>query len=380
MSSEAPRRNAPPTWQCECGTELPSNFLVCPSCHRLVHKDRLTHLTREAKSYEEAGDLRAALMGLREALTLLPAGTQQHTRLSARTTRLSDAVDRGEGLDASTSAATSSSSSTRVDGGVDYSTGPAYPDTPSTAKKDNSLLRAGASAGGVGLLLWKFKFILVFVATKAKLLLLGLGKASTLLSMLVSLGVYWTIWGWQFALGVVLSIYVHEMGHVAALRRFGIPASAPMFIPGFGAVVRMETYPQTAKEDARVGLAGPIYGLGCAALVAAAYYATGYPLLAAIASVGAWINLFNLVPIWQLDGSRGFRALSKLDRWIFVVLAGTCGLFFDEGLYLAIAAVGVFQIFSSEAPAEGDRRTATEFAVLLVGLGLIAALNVPTPS
>ena len=384
MSSEDPRGNAPPAWRCECGTELPAIFLVCPSCHRLVHKDRLTHLTREAKSYEEAGDLRAALMGLREALTLLPAGTQQHTRLSARTTRLSDAVDRGEGLDASTSAATSSSSSTRVDGGVDYSTGPAYPDnpstTPSTTKKDNSLFRAGAAAGGVGLLLWKFKFILVFVATKAKLLLLGLGKASTLLSMLVSLGVYWTIWGWQFALGVVLSIYVHEMGHVAALRRFGIPASAPMFIPGVGAVVRMETYPQTAKEDARVGLAGPIYGLGCAALVAAAYYATGYPLLAAIASVGAWINLFNLVPIWQLDGSRGFRALSKLDRWIFVVLAGTCGLFFDEGLYLAIAAVGAFRIFSSEAPAEGDRRTATEFAVLLVGLGLIAALNVPTPA
>ena len=380
MSNEAPRRNVLPAWRCECGTELPSNFLVCPSCHRLVHKDRLTQLTREAKSYEEAGDLRAALIGLREALTLLPVGTHQHTRLSALTTRLSDAVDRGEGLDARTSAATSSSSFTRVDGGVDYSTSPAYPDNPSTTKKDNSLFRAGATAGGLGLLLWKFKFILVFVATKAKLLLLGLGKASTLLSMLVSLGVYWTIWGWQFALGVVLSIYVHEMGHVAALRRFGIPASAPMFIPGFGAVVRMETYPQTAKEDARVGLAGPIYGFGCAALVAAAYYATSYPLLAAIASVGAWINLFNLVPIWQLDGNRGFRALSKLDRWIFVVLAGTCGLFFDEGLYLAIAAVGAFRIFSSEAPAEGDRRTATEFAVLLVGLGLIVALDVPTPA
>lgn len=380
MSLEAPSRNAPTAWRCECGTELPANFLVCPSCHRLVHKDRLTQLTREAKSYEDAGDLRAALMSLREALTLLPTGTRQRTRLSAQTTRLSDAVDRGEGLDASTSAAPSSSSSTRVDAGVDYSTGPASPDTPSSTKKGNSLIRAGASAGGIGLLLWKFKFILVFVATKAKLLLLGLGKASTLLSMLVSLGVYWTIWGWQFALGVVLSIYVHEMGHVAALRRFGIPASAPMFIPGFGAVVRMETYPQTTKEDARVGLAGPIYGLGCAALVTTAYYATGYPLLAAIASVGAWINLFNLVPIWQLDGSRGFRALSKLDRWIFVVLAGTCGLFFDEGLYLAIAAVGVFRIFSSEAPAEGDRRTATEFAVLLVGLGLIAALNVPTPA
>ena len=384
MSPEAAHGNRS-AWQCECGTELPANFLACPTCHRLVHKDRLTHLTREAQTYQEAGDLRAALVCLREALTLLPAGTRQHTQISARTTRLSDAVDQGEGLEMSASAAGDlatprpgmSPQANEFAGRAHPTSTGVHETAPATG---NPLFRVGAAAGGIGLLFWKFKFVLVFLATKAKLLLLGLGKATTLLSMLLSLGVYWTIWGWQFALGVVLSIYVHEMGHVAALRRFGIPASAPMFIPGLGAVVRMETYPQTAREDARVGLAGPIYGLACAVVVAAAYYATDFPLLAAIASVGAWINLFNLIPIWQLDGSRGFRALSKVDRWIFVALAGTCGLIFDEGLFLAIAAVGLFRAFSSDAPAEGDRRTATEFAVLLIGLGLIAALDVPTPA
>ena len=77
--------------------------------------------------------------------------------------------------------------------------------------------------GAVGLMFWK-----------VKALFLGLTKGTTLLSMLLSLGVYWAMWGWKFALGLVLSIYVHEMGHVITLRRYGFKASAPMFIPGFG--------------------------------------------------------------------------------------------------------------------------------------------------
>jgi Zn-dependent protease len=84
------------------------------------------------------------------------------------------------------------------------------------------------------LFIWKFKVVLSFILTKGKLLLLGLTKGPTFLSMLLSVGVYWTAWGWRFAVGVVESIYVHAMGHVAMLRRFGIPATAPMFIPGFG--------------------------------------------------------------------------------------------------------------------------------------------------
>src|SRR5437870_5020636 len=93
--------------------------------------------------------------------------------------------------------------------------------------------------------------------------------------MLLSAGLYWTIWGWKFAFGLVLSIYIHEMGHVQALQRYGIKATAPMFIPGFGAVIRLKQHPADAREDARVGLAGPLRGLRAALAAYAVYRATG---------------------------------------------------------------------------------------------------------
>lgn len=54
-----------------------------------------------------------------------------------------------------------------------------------------------------------------------------------------------------------------------------------------------------------MGLAGPLWGLAAAIAAALAYLATDAPIWAAIARFGAWINLFNLLPVWQLDGSRG---------------------------------------------------------------------------
>src|SRR5204862_5456159 len=117
----------------------------------------------------------------------------------------------------------------------------------------------------LALLLVKFKSVLLIVLTKGKFLLLGLTKLPTLLSMLAWIGVYWSLWGWRFALGMGVSIYIHEMGHVWMLRRFGIRATAPMFIPGFGALVRLQQHPTTVVADARIGLAGPVWALGAAA-------------------------------------------------------------------------------------------------------------------
>src|SRR5262249_21773650 len=144
-----------------------------------------------------------------------------------------------------------------------------------------------AGVGGLALLLWKFKFVAILALGKAKFLLLGLAKASTFFSMILSLGVYWAAWGWKFAVGLIVSIYIHEMGHVAALRGFGIKASAPMFIPGLGAVVRMQQMPGDPRQDARVGLAGPIWGLGAAIAAALSYLISAWPIWWAIARVGA---------------------------------------------------------------------------------------------
>lgn len=359
--------------RCQCGTDLAPGLLVCPICQRLIHAEALTRLTKEASALESAGDMRGSLSKLRKALVMLPADTRQHATLHARASRLSNAIDEGLGGSENGPVPTASSAPRSGDGPA-----LAAPESAEAAKDPNPLIKGGAALGGLALLLWKFKFVLVFLMTKAKLLLLGLSKTTTLLSMLLSLGLYWSLWGWRFALGLVLSIYVHEMGHVAALRRFGIPASAPMFLPGFGAVVRMDAYPQTAREDARIGLAGPLWGLGCAGFVAAAYYATGIPMLAAIASVGAWINLFNLVPIWQLDGGRGFRALSRPGRWGILAVVALCGVAFEEGLYVLIGLGGLLRAFSKDAPTENDTRTASEFAVLLIALGFLTKIVVPT--
>lgn len=345
--------------RCVCGTELPPELLACPGCRRLVHAAALKERVAAADGLEAEGDVRGALGELREALELLPAGSRQHALVGDRVARLSDRIDSGVPAVPSP-----------VPEGVT-----AAPESPEPGRWGVAW-KVGSAAGAIGLLVWKFKFVVVFLATKAKLLVLGLSKSTTLLSMILSLGVYWSLWGWRFALGLVLSIYVHEMGHISALRRFGIRATAPMFIPGLGAMVRMKQYPHTVREDARVGLAGPIWGLGAAIAVLVAYAVTRHPLLAAVASVGAWINLFNLVPFWTLDGGRGFRALSRGQRWIVVAVIAAVFAVSQEGMLALLGIAAIVQAFGSGAPNLGDRRTLLEYTALVVCLSAVAALPV----
>jgi len=215
------------------------------------------------------------------------------------------------------------------------------------------------------------------VITKAKLLVLGLTKASTLLSMLLSMGVYWTLWGWKFAAGFVVSIYIHEMGHVQALTRYGIKATAPMFIPGVGAFIRLKQYPTDRREDARVGLAGPIWGAGAAVAAYGAYLATGAGIWGAIAHVGAYINLFNLLPVWQLDGGRGFRALTRPQRWIAVVVVGLAWLLTGEGLVVLLVVAGAAAAWFGDAAPEPDRTALLQYTWLVALLSLMTKITVP---
>jgi len=231
-----------------------------------------------------------------------------------------------------------------------------------------------AGAGALGIVLLKFKWVLLFLLTKAKVLLVGLTQAKTFLSMALALGVYTTIYGWQFALGLVVSIYIHEMGHVVWLRHFGIPATAPMFIPGVGAFVRLKAHPATVGEDARVGLAGPVWGAAAAILALALGFAFDRPILFAIARVGAWINVFNLLPVWQLDGGRGFAALSRRQRGIVAGVAWVLALAGVDGVLFIVAIAATFRAASpGTAPEQGDRNVLLTYLALLVGLAAIMA-------
>jgi Zn-dependent protease len=128
-------------------------------------------------------------------------------------------------------------------------------------------------------------------------------------SMLVSIAAYAWLWGLPFAIGFVLLIFVHELGHVIELRRQGVPASAPLFIPFLGAVIGMKQLPDDAWKEARVALAGPILGSVGAAVCWGIGAALDSDLLIALAFVGFFLNLFNLIPIVPLDGGRAAAAL-----------------------------------------------------------------------
>src|SRR5262249_1129740 len=135
--------------------------------------------------------------------------------------------------------------------------------------------RGAAGVGTIGVLL----------LGKLKFLLLGLTKASTFLSMFAFFGVYWSTYGWPLALGLVVASYVHEVGHVAMLRRYGIDASAPLFIPGVGALVMLRQQVLDPLTDAKIGLAGPIWGLGAAVAASGIYVVTREPIWFAIAQL-----------------------------------------------------------------------------------------------
>jgi Zn-dependent protease len=160
--------------------------------------------------------------------------------------------------------------------------------------------------------LWAPLAALGVLAAKFKAVALAVFKLkvfTTSASMLVSVAAYATLWGWKFALGFVLLLFVHELGHVLELRRQGVPASAPLFIPFLGAVVGMKQLPKDAWREAQVALAGPILGSVGAAAVWVAGEAVDSQLLVALAFTGFLLNLFNLLPIVPLDGGRAVAAL-----------------------------------------------------------------------
>ena len=222
--------------------------------------------------------------------------------------------------------------------------------------------------GTIGALVLKFKTVGLLLLTKGKLVLLGLTKLNTLLSMLVSIGFYWALYGWKFGLGFVLSIYVHEMGHVIALARYGIPASAPMFIPGFGAFVRLKAYPASPARTRASASRVRYRDLGAALACMGIGIITGSGLFSALAKVGAWINVFNLIPVWQLDGSRGFRALTRQHRIYIAALSGLLWFWTSETMLVMVALVAVWRCFTKDAPEQPDNVVFYQFAGLLAAL------------
>jgi Zn-dependent protease len=153
------------------------------------------------------------------------------------------------------------------------------------------LAAAAAAVAKYGVLLWKLKAVTV----------VG--------SMLISIAAYALLWGWTFAAGFVALLFVHEMGHAVEMRRQGLRASAPVFIPFMGAVIAMRSQPASAYQEATIGLAGPAAGTAASLVVALMAADTHSQFLRALAFIGFFLNLFNLFPALPLDGGRAVGAL-----------------------------------------------------------------------
>jgi Zn-dependent protease len=230
-----------------------------------------------------------------------------------------------------------------------------------------------APLAAVGLLLGKFQGF--------ALLLLKVKFLGTALTMVVSIGAYALLFPVWFAVGFVVLIWVHEMGHVLQLRREGIEASAPMFVPFIGAFVAMKQMPKDVLAEARVGLAGPILGSLGALGAWGVYEVTQEPLFLGLAYVGFFLNLFNLLPMLPLDGGRAISALSPVF-WLVGVL-GVVGLLFvnPNPILIFIAILGGMELWrrwrTRKSP-EGKAYYAVEpknrVLVGLVYFGLIALL------
>ena len=344
-------QSAPASTICpQCGTQVALGFLTCPACKWLVHSNELKLLSAEAKNAERAGQMVKAQEQWQKCMELLPPETRQYKVIALRIDELAR------------QAATLPDGSSKPSG------------AGSGRKPPRWLIWLGPLAP-IGMLLLKFKAVVILVLAKAKFLLLGLTKASTFFTMLASLGLYWTAWGWKFALGLVASIYVHEMGHVAALRRLGIPASAPMFIPGVGAVVLLKRHVANPRDDARIGLAGPIWGLAAALGCFLAYGLTGAGIWGALAHVGGWITLFNLIPVWQLDGNRGFHAMSKMQRWLAVGLIGGMWMVGQDGLFLLLMIGAIFRTVTTAAEASADWEAFSEYTALVVVSSMLCRIT-----
>lgn len=192
---------------------------------------------------------------------------------------------------------------------------PQYSEPPgSDPSFGQQLKRLFAPIGVAVVLLLKF-------GAKLKFLVIPLLKFFPVLlktggTMILSIGAYALNWGWRFALGFVLLLFVHECGHLIAARFFGLKVGPPMFIPFMGALIALKDAPKDAWMEAWVGIGGPLLGTLGAIVCEGLFQVTGHPLFRGLAYVGFLLNLFNLAPIGFLDGGRIVTALSP---WLWLV-------------------------------------------------------------
>jgi Zn-dependent protease len=313
-----------------CARELAPGALVCEQCHALVHSEQLDHLAAEAKALEAKGDLRQARDRWLAGLHLLPRASKQYDWVKEHARALEVAADE------------------------------AHIPEPT----DNQWAKRLGPVGPIAILL-----------AKGKTILLALFKLKFLLSFAAFIGLYWAMWGMKFGIGFAVLILLHEMGHFIDIKRRGLPADMPVFLPGLGAYVRWQAMGVPLETRAEISLAGPLAGFFVAAACAVLWWQTGNPLWAALARAGAVLNLLNLIPVWMLDGGQAVLALSKTERIILLAACLALWLVLGQNMFFLVALGAGYQIFlAGDLPPHPSLATTIYYLAVLTALGVIIHL------
>ena len=209
---------------------------------------------------------------------------------------------------------------------------------------------------------------LALLLAKAKTLLFALFKLKFLFSFVAFLGIYWALYGAWFGIGFAVMILLHEMGHFVEVKRRGLPADMPVFLPGLGAYVKWQALGISTEVRALVALAGPAAGLLAAFIAASLFWRTGDPIWAALAHTGAWLNLLNLAPVWMLDGAGAVQPLDRMGRVSLLVFSVLLFWWSGQATLLLLTAGFAWQLYRKPIPSDGSVAVQLYYATLIAAL------------
>ena len=315
-----------------CSRELPEGALDCPQCHALVHEEQLERTAARARAFEANGSLWDAREQWQAALPLLPPASKQAEWIRNHILELNTIIHA--------------------------------PGAPDTRRK---WAKWAAPLGPLAVLL-----------AKGKTVLLLLFKMKFLLSFGAFIVLYWGLYGAHFGIGFAVMILIHELGHFIDVKRRGLPAEMPVFLPGLGAYVKWKALGVPLETRAAVSLAGPLAGWFAAAICALLWFQTGNGVWGALARTGAWLNVLNLTPIWVLDGSQAVLALNQMERAVLLAASVALAVALQEWMLLLVAAGMLWCLFTKDQPAQGSRSLTAYFLAVLAGLTFVMHL-MPAP-
>ncbi len=203
-----------------------------------------------------------------------------------------------------------------------------------------------------------------------------------IVSAAVSFAIYALLLGWQFGLGFMALLLIHEMGHFVVIRAKGLPAGLPIFIPLLGAFVTMRRAPQSVRAEAEIALAGPLAGTVGGVICLVAYWQTGLSVLLPLAYFSFYINLLNLIPVGPLDGARVTAAISKWIWPLGLLGVAIAAWYTRDVLLIVLVVVGAAQLLARFSAASTSSYYAISLGariyVTVVYFGLAAVLAYAT--